>query len=93
MKQEEKFEVAVAAFEALLHENKLWKEYFTNFNHSKSYRIQGEIYTSWKEWLTNAPMYQWLSGAFIWDRTQQGHSTWRDLDYEWLKWICKNLNK
>lgn len=92
MTKQEKFDVAVAAFEALLKTDKLWREYFTNITTSKPNVITNEVYTSWKDWALNTPTYQWCSGAFIWDKTQQGHSIWRDFDYAWLKWICRNLN-
>ena len=93
MTKKEKFDVAVAAFEALLDKNKLWEEYLMNFSKCKLKGDLQEIYTNWKNWASSTPPYQWVAGGFIWDSTPQGHTTWHYFDYDWLKWICKNLNK
>lgn len=89
----EKHDVAVAAFEALLGRNKLWEKYMTNFNHDRLHGHSTEIYTDWKAWASFTPPYQWCSSAFVWDYTTQGNDIWKNLDYEWLRWICQNLNK
>lgn len=93
LSRSEKHDVAVAAFEALLGKNRLWKEYMTNFNHSKLGGTSTEIYTDWKAWASFTPLYQWCCGAFVWQDTPQEHDTWRDFDYEWHRYICRNLNK
>lgn len=92
MKQEEKFEIAVAAFEALLGKNKLWEEYLLNFNKYNPHGHSEGIYTNWKQWAVNIPPYRWIASAFIWEDTRPLHYAWKELDYMWLVWICENLN-
>lgn len=93
MTKKEKFEVTVAAFEALLSKNKLWEAYLTNHNSHIPGRNKEQIYTDWKEWASSIPPYLWCSSAFAWDYTEQGYRIWMDFSYEWLLWICSNLNK
>lgn len=92
MKQKEKFEVAVAAFEELLSKYQLWEEYLSAFNQRRPGGVSTEIYTDWKEWASITPKHQWLCSAFIWENTRQKHNTWKNFDYKWLIWICENLN-
>ena len=93
MTKKEKFEVAVAAFEALLGKHLLWEEYLTTFNLRRLGGTSSEIYIDWKEWASITPKHQWCQSAFVWDNTPLGHDTWRNFDYLWLMWICDNLNK
>ncbi len=65
MTKNEKFEISVAAFEALLGKNKLWSEYLMNFCHCQLNGDSAGIYTDWKKWLSFTPQHQWLSSAFI----------------------------
>lgn len=93
MTKKEKFDVAVAAFEALLGKNELWKAYLLNFNQCNQWYKSDEFYTSWKKWALHTRPFQWVASAFWWHETPQQHCVWRDLDYQWLQWICRNLNK
>lgn len=93
MTKKEKFDVAVAAFEALLRNNKLWHEYLRNVCLGKNFDGSQTIYTTWKKWASNTPPYQWITGAFTWEATPQRHNTWRNLDYEWHRCICRKLNE
>lgn len=93
MTKKEKFEVSVAAFEALLSKNKLWLKYLVNFCNCTLKGRSEEVYTDWKKWASLTPQDQWCAGAFGWNTTQQGRKIWKDLDYQWLIWICKNLKK
>lgn len=93
MTEKEKFNVAVAAFEALLGKNKLWEAYLMNFSKCELKGDSQEIYTNWKNWALLTPPYQWVAGAFIWDETPQEHETWQYIDYRWLQRICRHLNK
>lgn len=92
MTEQEKFDVTVAAFEALLVKNGLWKEYLINFRKSNPYRKSEEKFAFWKEWALPTPPFQWISGAFVWDDTPEGHLTWKEMDYTWLRVFCRNLN-
>lgn len=92
MTKKEKFDVAVAAFEALLSKNKLWEAYLLNF---KQFNTDGDstgVYTEWKKWANDTHLHQWVASAFVWNETQQHRYTWKELDYAWLQWICRNLN-
>lgn len=84
------FDVTVAAFEALIRRSELWEEFLIYFNRSNPDRNLGEPYASWREWAFQTPPFQWVASAFLWDTTPQGRYIWRDLDYNWLQWICRN---
>lgn len=92
MTKKEKFNVAVAAFEALLSRNELWEAYMVNFSKCQLKGDSQEIYTKWKNWALNIPQNDWISSAFFWQGTPQERETWMHLDYYWLQWICSNLN-
>lgn len=92
MKRKEKFEVTAAAFEALLGNNQLWEEYMKHFNRDQLCGQSEEIYTDWKKWARDTPVYHWVSCAFVWSKTPHGRNTWIDFNYAWLLWICMNLN-
>lgn len=92
MTKKEKFNVAVAAFEELLGKHQLWEEYLTTFNLRRLGGTSQDIYADWKEWASSTPKYQWCQSAFIWEHTPLGHETWRNFNYNWLTWICENLN-
>lgn len=93
MTKQEKLDVTVEAFEAVLEQRKLRSAYLINFG--KSYQISNleKIYTLWKEWTLHTPPYQWVASAFIWEGTPERHCAWRNLDYTWLIWVSENLNK
>lgn len=93
MANQEKFNVTVAAFEALLKKNELRSAYLINF--SKSHQISNSegIYNVWKEWALKYPPCKWVACAFFWSGTPETQYAWRELDYEWLIWITRNLNK
>ena len=91
MKQEEKFEIAVAAFEALLAKRNLWRKYYANLDAHILHHGSDEIYTDWKEWAKRTPIHKWIKCAFVWNDTPQGYNTWRLLDYAWLTWNCDNF--
>ena len=93
MTKKEKFEVAAAAFEALLGRNSMWKQYMQRFYLCKHLGNSDTIYTTWKKWAKSTPVHKWVKCAFVWSDTPQGHEIWRDIDYDWLTWICDNLNK
>lgn len=92
MTKKEKFNVTVAAFEALLEKNKLWSKYMANFRRSNKINNSGIIYISWKEWASKTHPHKWLASAFIWEETPENVYPWRELDYAWLIWICENLD-
>lgn len=93
MTKKEKFEVAAAAFEALLGRNNLFNCYKKNFYLCKHLGSSDDIYTTWKMWAKDVPVHMWITGAFVWEETLQGHAAWHDIDYDWLRWLCANLNK
>lgn len=92
MSKQEKFDVTVAAFEALLKERNLREEYFVTLNLRKFGGTSKEIYTDWKKWALQTQPYGWIECAFVWENTPLGYATWKNLDYAWLKWILRNLN-
>lgn len=92
MTKKEKFDIMVAAFEALLAKHKLWREYYTNFKQFNTDGDSAGAYTEWKKWAYDTHLYQWVASAFVWNETPQDQKIWRRFDYEWLKLICRNLN-
>ena len=92
MTKQEKFDVAVAAFEALLKECNLWEDYFVTLNQRKFEGTSTEIYTDWKKWALELHPSSWVVCAFVWENTPLGYATWRNLNYRWIKWVCRNLN-
>lgn len=92
MKQEEKFEVAAAAFEAHLKNAGLWREYFMGFRKTHLDGSSSENYTRWKTWAIKQPMHHWVSGALEWDETQSGVDIWIHFDHMWLTWVCFYFN-
>lgn len=83
-------EVILAAFEELLQRKNLWAEFLFYFDMSNPDYSLGEPYASWREWAFQTTPSQWVASAFFWDTTFQGRCVWRDLDYCWLQWICRN---
>lgn len=93
MTKQEKFEVTVAAFEALLEKHELWSAYLINYSRSHQISNSEGIYNVWKEWALYMPPYKWVACAFVWSDTPETKDPWRELDYNWLIWICENLDK
>lgn len=91
MIKKEKFDVTVAAFEALLTDQNLWNAYYVNFKETNGKDKSTETYTEWKKWAYATPPSKWVSCAFIWDETPQRHWTWREFEYRWLKRVCEYL--
>ena len=71
-----------------LKENNAFGVFVLNFDNSKQWRKEnGEIYDEHK-YFTNTPCERYISGAFLWRNTVQGHSFWLNLSEKWrqLKW-------
>lgn len=92
MKQGENFEIAVAAFEALLRNNGLWEEYMKYFNLHQLDGQSEEIYTDWKKWARETHVYHWITCAFVWNQALHSRDTWKHLNFAWLLCICVNTN-
>ena len=93
MTKKERFNVAVAAFEALLANSGLTKVYMDSFCCQRLGGQSDNIYTDWKNWASLTQVDMWLTAAFKWDYTSIDFESWRDIDYTWLRWICTNLIK
>ena len=75
-------------FVIFLKKNNAFGAFVLNFNNSKLWRKEnGEIYDEHK-YFTNTPFERYISGAFLWRNTVQGHIFWQKLSEKWrqLKW-------
>lgn len=87
------FDVAVAAFEAILYQENLWLDYFLLFREEHQNVSRTQTYTEWKMWAKKRQKEKWLSQAFFWDNERIPYTKWIELDEKWLKWITDNLKK
>lgn len=68
-----------------LKENNAFGVFVLNFDNSKQWRKEnGEIYDEHK-YFTNTPCERYISGAFLWRNTVQGHIFWEKLSETWKK--------
>lgn len=93
MTKKEKFEVAVARFEAFLSAGNLAEQYFLEFREEWLDGDSDENYTRWLRWAKERKPHLWVSAAFDWQNTSKGVDVWSNFDHMWLTWLCVILYK
>lgn len=88
--EQQSYEIAAAAFRALLKKRGLYQWYFQSWK--QDHWITGNMPESiaWENWAIREDIVDWVSNAFIWNTSTVPSSIWRALDIEWIKWISDN---
>lgn len=93
MTREEKFNVAVAAFEAFLKKGNAHTSYFQEWEKRKDYHGTANVFYAWREWAKSEKPSSWIIGAFVWRETDRGRTYWSTLHLAWKRYLKDNLNK
>lgn len=92
MKQEEKIEIAVAAFEAFLKRVNANAFYFQEWEKQNNYKGTANVFYAWREWAKKIAPYTWMYSAFTWRMTDQGFDFWHTRHCMWKRYLRDNLN-
>lgn len=92
MKQEEKFEIAVAAFEAFLKRVNAHAFYFQEWGKQNDYKGTANVFYAWRESARKFTPSLWVTFAFTWRLTGQGLNFWHTRHLMWKRYIRENLN-
>lgn len=92
MTEKEKFDVAVAAFEAFLKKTNAHGSYFHEWEEQNEYQGTANVFYAWREWAKRWHPSLWISSAFAWIETSQGSNFWRTMHCTWKRYLKDNLN-
>lgn len=90
--EQQEYDIAIAAFYSLLKQRGLFEHYFYSFAKTSSLCVSTKIIQNWEYVATRIQIKHWVSGLFIWDKSNVPHSVWAAFDYEWVMWCSNNLN-
>lgn len=93
MIEKEKFEVLVAAFEALLKQEGAHRSFFEEWAKSTDYKGTANPFFAWRESIKLAHPSVWLMYAFEWSRSKNGLGYWYVINKQWTSWLKRNLYK
>lgn len=92
MTKKEKFNVAVAVFEAFLKRVNANTLYFKEWEEQNEYKGTTNVFYAWREWAKRWHPYLWISSAFTWNETDQGLNFWHTRHCMWKRYLKDNLN-
>ena len=93
MTKKEKFDVAVAAFEAFLKRENAYGSYFREWEVQNEYQGTANVFYAWREWAKRWDPSLWIQSAFTWSKTNQGIDFWYTRQCEWVICMRENLKK
>lgn len=92
MRQEEKFEKAVEAFEKLLKSRNVYYIYMATFYEQYTDELCCNLYQCWREWCDNVKPANWISFVKDTDYNPNRIIDWHSINNEWMIWIAANIN-
>jgi hypothetical protein len=86
----EKSKKEIYKFKKFLVENHVLGTFTTNIENDENYFRKEYGFISLKDFLEKRSKEDFLSFAFDWSKTKEGHIFWQDLDTKWLRYARNN---